>query len=351
MKNDNKTLTIGLDLGDKTHDYYIIDVGGDEVAVGKVGNKPEALIRWLKAYPGAKIIMETGTHSPWIRRLFADLGHRVLVANARKARAIWSNDRKSDQRDAEMLARIGRVDPKLLHPIHHRSEQAQRDMAIVKARDSVVRTRSSLVTSVRGLLKSLGILLPKGWSGASFARQAREHLKEQDYVLVASQLELIQSANEEIKRLDTRIEQLLQERYPQANRLREQVPGVDPLTALGFVLTVERPDRFRDNRQVGAFLGLVPRRDQSGQCDKQLRISKKGNSYMRRLLVNAAHYILGPFGEPSALRAHGQRIAERGGKNAKKRAVIAVARKLAVLLMALWKRPEATYTPLPQAAS
>jgi len=349
MKHNTDTLTIGLDLGDKAHEYYIIDAEGTEVAEGKVSNKPDSLSRWARNYPGAKIIMETGSHSPWLSRFFTKQGHPVLVANARKTRAIWGDDRKSDQRDARMLARLGRVDPALLHPIRHCSEQTQRDMALLKARDILVRTRSSLISATRGVLKSLGIDLPTGCSAESFERKASALLNESERALVTAQLELIKVANEEIKLLDGKITTLIRERYPIASHL-QQIHGVGPITALCFVLTIESPQRFKDNRQVGAYLGLVPRRDQSGQRDKQLRIAKAGNGYMRRLLVSCAHYILGPFGQPSALREHGLRIAERGGSNARKRAIVAVARKLAVVLIALWKRPEATYNPLPQAA-
>ena len=133
-------------------------------------------------------------------------------------------------------------------------------------------------------------------------------------------------------------------RYPETQWLL-QVQGVGPVTALAYVLTLEEPTRFEKSRTVGAFLGLTPRRDQSGQSDKQLPITKAGNTYLRQLLVNCAHYIMGPFAQDSDLRRYGERIASRGGKNAKKRAVVAVARKLAVLLHRLWQ-DQSTYQPL-----
>jgi transposase len=139
------------------------------------------------------------------------------------------------------------------------------------------------------------------------------------------------------------IEQLCQEHYPETHHLR-QVSGVGPITALAYVLTLDDPDRFRKSREVAPALGLVPKRDQSGDRDPQLRITKTGDSYLRRLLVGSAQYILGPFGPDCDLRRWGLKLAQRGGKNAKKRAVVAVARKLAVLLHHLWVTGE-VYDP------
>lgn len=151
---------------------------------------------------------------------------------------------------------------------------------------------------------------------------------------------------QQIKIYDKQIQRLCESKYPETISI-QQIQGVAALTALAFVLTLESPDRFPNRRSVGSFLGLVPRRDQSGSTDKQLRITKRGNSFLRRLLVGSAQYILGPFGKESDLRSYGNRICQRGGKNAKRRAVIAVARKLSVLMHALWSTGE-VYEPLRQ---
>ena len=190
--------------------------------------------------------------------------------------------------------------------------------------------------------------MPRGVKATAFVRQFRAQADAGTTALVEPLLQTIDTLNAQIKQLDARLEQMADEQYPVTERLR-QVDGVGPLTALCFVLTVETPERFPHNRDVGSYLGLVPRRDQSGNTDKQLPITKAGNRQLRCLLVNCAHYILGPFGPPSYLRAAGERIALHGGKSAKKRAVIAVARKLAVTLLALWKSG-ADYRALPQAA-
>lgn len=292
------------------------------------------------------MVMETGTHSPWVSRLVAALGHPVIVANARKLRAISQSQTKCDAEDAEMLARLGRADPKLLSPVRHRSEETQRALVRLKVREALVRNRVNLINSVRFLLKSLGVFVPSSIKSAAFPRKVRAQLAAADVALVAPLLTALDAINAEIKQLDLELETLAQERYPVTERL-QQVDGVGPLTALCFVLTLESAERFPHARAAGPYLGLVPERDQSGLSDKQLGITKAGHVQMRCLLVNCAHYILGPFGPPCRLRAAGERIAARGGKSAKKRAVIAVARKLAVTLLALWKTG-ADYQPQPQ---
>lgn len=341
-------LTIGLDLGDRAHAACVLSASSDIVAELDIVNSREGLTAFAQKYPGATIIMETGTHSPWVSRLFTSLGHPVIVANARKLRAISTSATKNDQEDARMLARLGRADPALLSPVTHRSETGQRALVRLKVREALVRARVNQMNSVRFLLKSLGLQVPRGVKATAFVRQFRALATAADTALVEPLLQVLDALNAQVKQLDTELETMAEDHYPQTARLR-QVDGVGPLTALCFVLTIEDPGRFPHTRDVGAYLGLVPRRDQSGQTDKQLPITKRGNVQLRCLLVNCAHYILGPFGPPSHLREAGARIAQRGGKSAKKRAVIAVARKLAVTLLALWKS-NATYQPRPLAA-
>jgi transposase len=270
-------------------------------------------------------------------------GHEVLVANARKLRLIYSNKRKTDEVDAENLARLARVDPKLLYPLRHRGEESQAHIALIRSRDVLVSSRTQLVNHVRGAVKSFGARLPK-CPARSFHKRAAEHIPEALLAALAPVLEQIGSLTERIRQYDRRLEAIAKELYPETELLR-QVEGVGPLTALTFVLTLEDPYRFERSRSVGAYLGLVPARDRSGERDPQKRISKEGDEMLRRLLVSGAHYILGPFGSDSDLRRHGQKIASRGGKNSKKRAVVAVARKLSVLLHSLWISGE-VYEPL-----
>jgi transposase len=329
-----KDTTIGMDLGDKTHEVCVLSATGDVIVRKQIVNTKESVVKFFKTYSGAVVVMETGTHSPWIARELEGLSCTVLVGNARKLRAIWTAKDKSDVHDAEMLARIARVDRKLLYPVHHRGEAAQQDLAVLKARDILVAARSDLVNHVRSTVKTFGHRIHK-CSTDSFAARARESMPEELMPALFPLLEEIEAMTTRIRTYDKQITALVEQRHPDAKRL-SQVPGVGPVTSLGFVLSLEEPGRFKKSRSVGSYLGLTPRRDQSGQMDKQLRITKAGDEFMRRLLVGCTHYILGPFGPECDLRRFGLKLAARGGKNAKRRAIVAVARKLAVLLHRLW---------------
>ena len=335
---NKKQITIGLDLGDRRHTYCVLDEAGKMAREGSLSNTREQLATMARSYPGATAVMEAGTHSPWVSRFLQELGLRVIVANPRKTRAIYENERKSDRRDAMMLARLARMDPTLLHPIEHGSQEAQQDMLQLKLRDSLVRARVALINAVRFTLKSLGYPVSNP-SSARFHKLVLNEVPESIGEMIAHNVAAIAELTERIKALDTSISRLAAERYPETIYL-QQVSGVGPITSLYFVLKVGNPGRFQRTRDIGAFLGLCPKRDQSGETDKELRISKCGDRYLRRLLVSAAQYILGPFGADSALREHGLRLAQEGTAKAKKRAVVAVARKLAVLLLTLWKSRE-----------
>jgi transposase len=338
-------ITAGFDLGDKYSYLCLIDrESGEVIEEGRLRTSPEALRRRFSSeQQPMRIAIEAGTHSPWVSRLLEECGHEVLVANPHKIRLIYANRRKTDEIDAENLARLARLDPKLLYPLKHRSENSQAHLAIIRSREALVRCRTQLVNHVRGALKSFGARLPK-CPARSFHKKAGEHIPEALRPAVEPILETIGSLTERIQDYDRQLETVCQEHYPETELLR-QVEGVGALTALTFVLTLEDPYRFERSRTVGAYLGLVPARDQSGDRDPQKHISKEGDQMLRRLLVGSAHYILGPFGSDSDLRRHGQRIASRGAKNAKKRAAVAVARKLSVLLHRLWVTGE-IYDPL-----
>jgi transposase len=332
-----------MDLGDKNHQICVIDSDGNEVESVSITNTAQSVRKYFGKHADALVAIEAGTHSGWISRILEGMGCEVLVGNPRKLKAIWASQNKSDVRDAEMLARIARVDRKLLHPIHHRGEAAQVDLEIIKARDMLVRARSQLVNHVRGSVKAIGGRV-KLCSTSSFGSRAKEEVPEILQAAMALVLETIEELTVKIKAYDKQIDNVANTKYPETDRLR-QIKGVGPVTALAYVLTIEESSRFKKGRQVGAFLGLTPRRDQSGGTDKQLRITKAGNCYLRRLLVGCSHYIMGPFGPDCDLRRYGQRIAQRGGKNTKRRAVVAVARKLSVLMYKLWTS-ESAYEPI-----
>ena len=336
-------ITIGMDLGDKNHVVCVFDNAGNVIKDKEIENTKESVRSFFGHYAGATVAMEAGTHSPWLSRQLTALGCEVLVGNPRKLRAIWDSDDKTDICDAEMLGRIARFDPRLLSAITHRGKQAQVDLELLQARNILVKCRTQLINHARGSVKSLGERLPS-CGPETFHKKVADSIPDYLEEPLAPIVATIERLTKQIKIYDRTIETVSQECYPETELLR-QIKGVGPLTALAFVLIVEDPSRFSKSRQVGKFVGLVPRRDQSGEMDKQLRITKAGNPFLRRLLVGAAQYILGPFGEDCNLRRFGLRLAARGGKNAKKRAVVAVARKLSVLLHRLWMNGE-MYMPL-----
>jgi transposase len=345
VSKERPQVTAGLDIGDKYSYLCLIDSqSGEVIEEGRLRTSPEAFgRRFGSERPPMRIAIEAGTHSPWASRVLEGLGHEVLVANSRKLRLIYANKRKTDEVDAENLARLARLDPRLLYPLKHRDEECQAHLAVIRSRQALVDCRTQLVNHVRGAVKSFGARLPK-CSARSFHKRAKEHIPEALLPALEPILEQIASLTERIRDYERRLETICQERYPETELLR-QVEGIGPLTALTFVLTLEDPHRFQKSRSVGAYLGLVPATDRSGDRDPQKRISKEGDQMLRKLLVGSAHYVLGPFGQDSDLRRHGEKIASRGGKNAKKRAAVAVARKLSVLLHRLWVSGE-VYDPL-----
>jgi transposase len=336
-------LTIGFDLGDRSSWYCVLDEQGEVVLEQKLSTTPKAMKEVFGGMPRSRIALETGMHSPWVSRLLSELGHEVIVAHARSVRLIGESRKKDDRMDAQTLARLARIDPRLLCPVKHRSAKAQADLTVIRARAGLVRARTALVNTVRGLAKSYGERL-RGCNVRNMNPEKAEGLSPELQRALEPLLAGIESLSERIVECNERIEKLAQESYPQVARLK-QVKGVGTLIALTYLLTLEDAQRFRKSRDVGCYLGLQPGRRNSGQSEPQMHISKEGDPYLRTLLVQGAHHILGPFGADSDLRRWGLKLAERGGKNGKKRAVIATARKLAVLLHRLWVSGEA-YEPL-----
>jgi len=275
--------------------------------------------------------------------LLRECGHEVIVANPQRLRLLTTSDKKNDPQDARTLAEMAWAKPALLAPVRHRSAEAQRDLNLVRARDLLVEARTKLINGVRCLVKGFGGRIPKcaSWQ---FSQQAHTHLPEEARPATAPLLEMIDELSERIYEYDAVLEHIAETRYPQA-ALLTQISGVGTLSAITFVLTIEDPHRFARSRDVGSFLGLRPKQQDSGDRSPQLRITKAGDQYLRKMLVSCAHYVIGPFGPDTDLRRWGLKLCERGGKNAKKRAVVAVARKLAVLLHRLWVTAE-VYEPL-----
>jgi len=340
-------LTVGVDLGDQWSSYCILDLSGETLAEGQFATRREEIREFFQGLAISRVVIEVGTHSAWVQEVIAGLGHEVLVANPRMMEGSKRRRRKNDRIDAGKLARLGRVDPKSLYPIRHRSSQVRADLLVLRARDALVASRTELINTVRALVKTMGARLCS-CSSEAFSKKAEMEIPTEFRETLQPLMRLIARLNDEIKSYDQKIEQLASKKYKHTQLLR-QVTGVGPITALAYVLTLETPLRFANSRDVGPYLGLVPKQEDSGDSQPQLGISKAGDQMLRKLLVGSAQYILGPFGPDTDLRRFGMKLCKRGGKNAKKREVVAVARKLAVLLHRLWVSGE-VYVPLGHAS-
>jgi len=334
-------LTLGLDVSDRYTNYCFLDSEGEVIEEGRVKTSEPILRKRFEGTP-CRVIMEAGAHSPWLSRVFADMECDVIVANPRRVQLIAQSNRKNDRADAETLARLGRADPKLLGPVKHRDRQAQADLAVIRARHALVAARTLLINHVRGAVKSAGGRLPAS-DAHSFHRKAKEHIPHEMRLALEPLIDAVEQLSFQIREADRRVKALIEERYPTATCL-QQVAGVGPLISLSFILTIGDPTRFQRSREMGPYLGLVPKQRESGDSSPALRISKAGDNFLRQLLVNGAQYILGYRGPDCDLRRWGLKRAA-GGKAAKKRAVVGVARRLAVLLHRLWVTGE-VYEPL-----
>jgi transposase len=334
---------IGLDLSDRTAHYAVLGPAGEDWrAEKKIQLNRESLRRYLAEYAGSLLVMEVGAHSRWVQPVIEELGLDVFVAHAASIPGITRSVNKHDRADARQLARLGRADCGLLRRTHHRSDATQSDLLLIRARAALVKSRSSLIVCARGLLKSFGERVSGG--SKSFADLALESIPPHLRSALTGLLEAINSLTEQILAYDKQIEEAAT-RYPVVERMRT-IPCVGTLTALSFFLTVEDPQRLTRSRLAGCFCGLRPKRSQSGERDPQLGIAKTGDGYLRTLLVQCAHHLLGWSGQDCALRQWGLAVEARGGSGAKKRAIIAVARKLAVLLHRLWTSGQ-TFIPFP----
>ena len=341
-KSAVEVASLGIDLADQWSDWVTLDDAGVVIERGRVKTTEPHLRAQFGPMAPTVIAIEVGTHSAWVSRVLRSCGHRVVVANARKVALIHQNRRKNNRIDAEFLARLVRVDEKLLFPIEHRSEEGQQDLTILRSRDVLVGARTKLVNHVRGISKAAGVRLPI-CSTEAFVKKCGPALPTGIAPAVKVLLEHITQMTTHIRDYDRTIDKM-PKKYPAA-KLLMQITGVGALTAVAYVLTVEDVHRIARSRSAGAYFGLVPGSDDSGEDHEPGRITKEGDRYVRRLLVAAGHYIIGRFGPDCDLRRHGLGIAARGGKNAKKRAVVAVARKLGVLMHRLWLTGE-VYEPL-----
>jgi len=339
-------LTVGLDLGDRSSRYCVLDEAGNQASEDALPTTKAGLDSLFAKMAPCRIALEVGTHSPWVSRQLAAMGHEVIVANPRKVRLITQSVKKNDRMDAEQLARLARVDPKLLAPIRHRGPEAQADLAVIRARAGLVDARTELINTARGLAKPMGERLKK--CDADYVKEAlADGLGEATQSVIRPLLKSVEAISQQIAVYDQQIQEI-EKRYPETTVLK-QVYGVGTLIGLTFILTLEDGERFVHSREVGPYLGLTRKLRDSGDRQPELGISKAGDELLRRLLVQAAHCILRQGAPDSDLRAWGltkvqSGAGKKGSKKRKKKAAVAVARKLAVLLHKLWVTGE-VYDP------
>src|SRR5450432_2824431 len=275
-------LTVGLDLGDSSSRYCILDEAGDKASENKVATTKTGLSSVFGKMPPCRIALEVGTHSPWVSRHLAGMGHEVIVANPRQVKLITQSVKKNDRMDAEQLARLARVDPKLLSPIQHRGEEAQADLAVIRARAGLVDVRTELINMARGLTKPMGERLKK--CDADYVKESlADELSEATQNAIGPLLKSVEEINKQIGEYDKRIEGI-EKKYPEM-KLLKQVHGVGTLIALTYILTIEDAERFVHSRDVGPYLGLTRKLRDSGESQPELGISKAGDQLWRRLLV------------------------------------------------------------------
>ena len=338
--------TIGLDLSDRTFQFCELNAQGEIVNEGQHKLDPASLKKYLASRPQARVALEACGQASWVREGIEQLGHEAVVANARELEAVTGRSHRTDRHDARQLARLARADAELLNPVDLRGSAQQADLFVIRARAVLVEARTMLINFARGVTKLTGHRLPAS-ATHRFSQRVRDAVPETLRPALLPLLNVLDQITEELAGYDENVQALAEQRYPETRWL-SQVPGVGTLTALTFVLTLSDPLRFAHSRDVGPFLGLVPRRRQSGEQDPHMRITKSGDGYLRKLLVQCAHVILGRFGPDCALRRWALEHA-RSSRTAKKRTVVAVARKLAVMLHRLWRRQE-VFQPFPGVA-
>lgn len=338
MDSLNRT-SIGIDVSDRTAHVCVMDRSGilEEFKLHLDESSIRARVPFFAPDQGV-VVFETGPRSAWLKRVFEALGMRVVVADARKLDSISKSPTKTDRNDARRLARLGLADElvghlgpsaeRLLTDTYVRPPADQAIYNLLLARDHIVRRRGDFARLVRSSAKGMGDRI--------VGSVTRENTPECLGAALGPLLDVIEACDKAVGLYDDQLEQIAKS-HPVARRFLK-IPGVGPITSLAFAVVIGDPHRFSNVQDVGAYLGMVVRRDQSGLGDPKLGISKCGNGFMRRLLVQCSTHMLGPRGQPSELREWGLAYVEKHGERSKKKARIAVGRKLAVRMLAIWKK-------------
>jgi transposase len=328
---------IGMDVGGERSQVCAVNEAGQVVWEREIRTVRREVERAFRGHPKSRVCLEVGGSSAWISRLLKEMGHEVVACNPRRLRLIAESTLKCDRLDAEVLARLARLsglDGKLVPGVYQRSEATQFVRSFLKVRRALVRNRTSAANAARGLSRSLGHVLPSVKPERLTQRVQKATLPEAVTSMVGPLLVTVEQLSEQIAVLDEQVA-MLGAKNPVVKRL-QTIDGIGPLTSLAFVSCIEDPTRFGRSRDVGAYLGLRPVLRQSGGQRHQGAITKEGDPELRALLVQAAHALMHAK-RASDLKTWARGLAKRVGK---KKAIIALARKLAVLMHRLWVRNE-----------
>ncbi len=337
---------VGLDLGDRHSHYCMLTSTGEVMEEGRIQTNRAALEKHFGTEAGMRIALEAGTHSGWVSRLLKSYGHQVIVANPRKIPTLTASKSKNDRNDAEQLARMAAFDPELLHPIEHRSAERQQDLNLIHTRSVLVRARTMLINCARGLVKSAGGRLP-ACSSEAFSEKVPAAVPPALKAACTPLLKQIAQINQAIAAMDKQIDGL-DKKYPEIAVLRT-APGVGPVVAACYVLTLDSPQAMETNRQAGAYLGLRP--GQNSLATPTRSVASPGRAILTCGVYwcsrRSTFWAVAPNPE---LRCWGLKLAASGGKRDKKRALVAVARKLAVVLLSMWRNRK-KFEPFPQSVA
>lgn len=330
-------ITIGMDLGDKKHAIVGLDAKANIVLRRWLPNDQDSLRTFFERNKGAEIGMETGTHCRWISVLATECGCKAYIGNAHKLRSIFGNTHKNDMRDAEEIANLLHENKRHFHPVMLRDQEHQDLVQLVKMREVAMTDRTRSINAIRGMAKANGARIAD-CDADSFHRQLKlvlMTLPDNLIRLFRPQIELLKAINATIKAYGKLIDRYRKQHFKEECALLETIPGIGPINSTSFVAFAGDVKRFRHACDVGPYFGLTAGRDQSSDKDEPKKITKEGNKFVRHLLVNAANNIMKASAANTELKQFALRVWGERGKIAKRKAKVALARKLAVTMAAM----------------
>lgn len=321
----------GIDLASKSSDICIVNQKGKALRRKAIDTEASDIGKALEGFGVLEVIIEASPLAESVARIVEELGHIPIIIDARAAKNLMCAMKKTDRRDAQTLAEIGRCGWYV--EVHRKSETAREMRSILQARQALLKSNKALGSSIRGLLRSHGIRLGEVSKGR-FVEQVKKVTEQEVPGLFSALCGLLDAWTVTRERAEQlRKAMVAQCRQDEVSSYLESVPGIGQLISTAYRATIDDPERFKREEEVGDYLGLAPRIYQSGEVEYRGRITKQGDALLRSLLVEGAHVLL-TKGKDCALKRWGLSLEKRKGSA---KAKVAVARKLAILLWRLWK--------------